>query len=81
MAGVYSSLRRARERSATLFVDSARVLDTLPGVSSRPTFVDVGAGLRVHIPGRHSTLRADVATPWGSLRPRLSVGWQTQWPD
>ncbi len=67
--------------SAALFVDSARVLVPLPGVSSRPTFVDLGAGLRVHIPGRHSTLRADVATQLGSARPRLSVGWQTQWPN
>lgn len=67
--------------SAALFVDSARVLAPLPDVSSRQTFVDLGAGLRVRIPGRRSILRADVATPWSSLRPRLSVGWQTQWPD
>jgi len=67
--------------SAALFVDSARVLAPVPDVSSRQTFVDLGGGLRVRIAGRRSTLRADVATPWGSARPRLSVGWQTQWPD
>jgi hypothetical protein len=67
--------------SAALFVDSARFPAPLPGTSSRPTFVDVGAGLRVHVPTRRSTLRVDVATPLGSARPRLSVGWQSQWPD
>ena len=66
--------------SAALFVDSAQVLVPLPGISSRPTLVDLGVGVRVQIPGRHSTLRVDVATPWGSVRPRLSVGWRTQWP-
>jgi tetratricopeptide (TPR) repeat protein len=67
--------------SPALFVDSVRVLAPLPGVSSRQTFVDLGAGLRVRIAGRRSTLRADIAIPWGSVRPRLSVGWQAQWPE
>ncbi len=67
--------------SAALFVDSARVLVPLSGVTSRETFVDLGAGLRVRLPGGHSTLRADLATPWGAISPRLSVGWRAQWPD
>ena len=67
--------------SPAFFVDSARVLAPLAGVSSRQTFVDLGAGLRVRIASRRSTLRADVATPWGSVRPRFSVGWQAEWPD
>ena len=67
--------------SAAVFVDSARVLAPLPSVASGQTFVDLGGGLRVRMAGRRSSLRADVATPWGSLRPRLSVGWQTVWPD
>lgn len=66
--------------SAAVFVDAARVLAPLPSDSSRPTLVDVGAGLRIRIPGRRAALRADVATPWGGVRPRLSVGWQQQWP-
>ena len=66
---------------AAMFVDSAQVLAPLPGSSSRPGFVDLGAGLRVRLPGRRFSLRVDVATPWGRIRPHLSVGWQTQWPE
>ena len=66
--------------TAALFVDAARVLTPAPG-SPPQTFVDIGAGLRLRLPGRRSTLRADIATPWGSARPRLSVGWQAQWPE
>jgi hypothetical protein len=61
-------------------VDAARVLVPAPGESAR-SFVDVGTGLRLRLPGQRSTLRADVATPWGALRPRLSVGWQAAWPQ
>jgi tetratricopeptide (TPR) repeat protein len=64
---------------AAVFVDAARVLAPAPGLSARRTFVDVGTGLRLRLPGRRSTLRADVATPWGALRPQLSVGWQQEW--
>jgi hypothetical protein len=84
-AGVEAEASAARlgpvRLSPALFVDSARVLAPLPGISSRQTFVDLGAGLRVRVASRRSTLRADVATPWGSIRPRLSVGWQAQWPN
>ena len=65
---------------AAVFVDAARVLVPAPGESSR-SFVDVGTGLRLRLPGHRSTLRADVATPWGALRPQLSVGWQAAWPQ
>jgi tetratricopeptide (TPR) repeat protein len=65
---------------AAVFVDAARVLVPAPGESAR-SFVDVGTGLRLRLPGQRSTLRADVATPWGALRPRLSVGWQAAWPQ
>jgi peptidase C39-like protein len=67
--------------TAAVFVDSARVLVPAPGTSSRPGFVDLGAGVRVHLPGSGQGLRLDVATPWGRLRPQLSVGWQVAWPD
>ena len=66
---------------AAVFVDAARVLAPAPGLSARRTFVDVGTGLRLRLPGRRSTLRADVATPWGALHPQLSVGWQAVWPQ
>ncbi len=65
---------------AALFVDSARVLVPLAGSTPGPGFVDVGAGIRVRLPGRGSSVRVDLATPWGRLRPRLSVGWQQAWP-
>ena len=64
---------------AAVFVDAARVLAPAPGLSARRTFVDVGTGLRLRLPGRRSTLRADVATPWGALAPQFSVGWQATW--
>ncbi len=67
--------------AAAVFVDSARVLVPAPGTSSRPGFVDLGAGVRVRLPGPGQSLRVDVATPWGRVRPRLSVGWQAAWPD
>ena len=66
---------------AAVFVDAARVLAPAPGLFARRTFVDVGTGLRLRLPGRRSTLRADVATPWGALHPQLSVGWQAVWPQ
>ena len=60
---------------AAVFADVARVL----APTRAATLVDVGAGLRVQLPGWRSALRVDLATPWGRLRPHLSVGWQGEW--
>lgn len=61
---------------AAVFVDAARVLAPRRGA----TLVDVGVGLRLQPPGWRSSLRVDVATPWGSAHPHLSAGWQAEWP-
>jgi hypothetical protein len=58
------------------FVDAAAVTAPL----RRPTQVDVGTGVRLGHPGARSTVRIDVATPWGRLQPRLSAGWEAAWP-
>jgi hypothetical protein len=70
-----ASLGPARLRAAA-FVDTAKVLGPRRGA----TLVDVGVGLRLQPPGWRSSLRVDVATPWGSAHPQLSAGWQAEWP-
>jgi hypothetical protein len=70
-----ASLGPARLR-AVVFVDAAKVLASTRGAM----LVDIGAGLRLQPPGWKSSLRLDVATPWGSSRPHLSAGWQAEWP-
>jgi hypothetical protein len=69
------SLGPARLRAAA-FVDAAKVIAPTRGA----TIVDIGVGLRLQLPGWKSALRVDVATPWGSTHPHLSVGWQGEWP-
>jgi len=61
--------------SAAAFVDAAHVMEPAPGVVAPRSFVDLGLGLRLRLPGR-SFLRIDVATPWGSAQPRLSMAVQ-----
>jgi Peptidase_C39 like family len=68
------SVGPARLRAAA-FIDVAKVVTP----RREGTVVDVGAGLRVQPPGWRSSLRVDLATPWGSLHPQLSVGWQGEW--
>jgi hypothetical protein len=70
-----ASLGPARLRAA-VFVDAAKVLAPRRGA----TLVDIGVGLRLQPPGWKSSLRVDVATPWGSTRPQFSAGWQGEWP-
>lgn len=60
---------------AAVFVDVAKVIAPTRGAS----VVDIGVGLRLQPPGWKSALRVDVATPWGSTHPHLSVGWQGEW--
>ena len=61
--------------SAAAFVDAAHVLVPGPGVVAPRPFVDLGLGLRLRLSGR-SSLRLDVATPWGSAAPRVSMAVQ-----
>jgi hypothetical protein len=70
-----ASLGPARLRAA-VFLDAAKVIAPTRG----DTAVDIGVGLRLQPPGWRSALRVDVATPWGAAHPRLSVGWQGEWP-
>jgi hypothetical protein len=70
-----ASLGPARLRAA-VFLDAAKVVAPRRGAA----LVDVGVGLRLAPPGWKSALRVDVATPWGSAKPHLSVGWQGEWP-
>jgi len=60
---------------AAVFVDGAKII--VP--AGRATLVDTGLGLRLQPPGWKSALRLDLATPWGSLHPQVSVGWQAEW--
>lgn len=60
---------------AAVFADAAKVLAPLRG----DMHIDVGAGLRVTPPGWRSALRVDAATPWETMSPRLSAGWQAEW--
>jgi tetratricopeptide (TPR) repeat protein len=61
--------------SAAAFVDAAHVLVPAPGSVAPRSFLDLGLGLRLRLSGR-SVLRLDVATPWGSLVPRVSMAVQ-----
>jgi hypothetical protein len=69
-----ATLGPARLRAA-VFVDAAKVLAPSRG----GTVVDIGVGLRLQPPGWRSSLRVDVATPWGRTDPQLSAGWQGEW--
>jgi hypothetical protein len=62
--------------TAALFLDAAKVLAPTRTAAA----VDVGVGLRLQPSGWRSALRVDVATPWGSVSPHLSAGWETEWP-
>ena len=61
--------------TAAAFVDTA----WFPGPAQPRAMFDVGVGARLRLPGWNSSLRIDVATPWGNLRPRLSAGWEKDW--
>ena len=69
-----ASLGPATLRAAA-FVDAAKVLAPTPG----DTLIDIGAGVRLQLPGWKSALRLDVATPWGRTDLHLSAGWQADW--
>jgi hypothetical protein len=62
-----------------LFVDGAQVPSSDPGPGVRGTYVDVGAGVRLKLPGQRSLLRADVARTGDGGGLRVSAGWAFPW--
>ncbi len=62
-----------------LFTDTARAWHRVDGAAS-PIHADVGAGLRVALPGKGGTMRVDVARSLRDQRVVLSAGWQPPWP-
>lgn len=63
-----------------LFADSARAWRRLGTNQPSTPHVDVGAGLRVALPGKGGTLRVDLARGLRDQRMTLSTGWQAPWP-
>jgi predicted double-glycine peptidase len=63
------------------FADTARAWRLIGGQGSSPLHTDVGAGLRVVLPGTGGTMRVDVARGLRDGRVALSAGWQAPWPD
>lgn len=63
-----------------VFGDTARAWHR-PGSDGRAaTHADVGAGLRVVLPGRGGTLRVDLARGMRDKRMAVSAGWLAPWP-
>jgi hypothetical protein len=65
---------------AAVFADTARAWRLIAGQGSSPLHADVGAGLRVVLPGTGGTMRVDVARGLRDGRVALSAGWQPPWP-
>ena len=64
----------------TLFADTARAWHRLRDDDRSPIHADLGAGLRVAIPGKGGALRLDVARGMRDNRMAWSAGWQAPWP-
>lgn len=64
-----------------LFADSARAWRRIGTPAPSALHTDLGAGLRVALPGKGGTLRVDVARGLRDKRMTLSTGWQVSWPD
>jgi len=64
-----------------LFADSARAWQRLGTPDPSPLHTDLGAGLRVALPGKGGTLRVDLARGMRDKQVTLSTGWQASWPD
>lgn len=67
------------------FVDAARPWDTLGSLqgaepAQKGFLLGAGMGLRVAVPGRSGTGRADLATDLRDGGWRLHVGWEAEWP-
>jgi Peptidase_C39 like family len=61
------------------FADVAKI-SGMHAAGSEPFQIDLGAGLRVRMPGAPGTLRVDVARGLRDGRVALSVAWQPPWP-
>jgi len=62
------------------FADTARAWRLIGGERSSPLHTDIGAGVRVVLPGSGGTMRVDVARGLRDGRVVLSTGWQPPWP-
>lgn len=62
------------------FADAARAWRPLDGGTSVRPQVDVGAGLRLALPGAGGVARIDLARGLRSGHTRFSAGWQLPWP-
>jgi len=62
------------------FADTARAWRQIGDDDRPPWHTDVGAGIRVALPGNGSTIRVDVARGLRDRRVVLSAGWQAPWP-
>ena len=62
------------------FVDTARAWQRIGTRGSSPLHTDVGAGVRVVLPGSGGTMRVDVARGLRDGRVVLSTDWQAPWP-
>jgi hypothetical protein len=62
------------------FADAAKAWHRMDDGRPSPLHVDLGAGLRVSVPGIGGTARVDLARSVRDGRVVLSTGWQRQWP-
>ena len=62
------------------FADTARAWRRIGDDTRRPFQVDVGAGIRIALPGTGGTVRIDVARGLRDGQVVLSAGWQAPWP-
>jgi tetratricopeptide (TPR) repeat protein len=63
-----------------VFADTARAWRAAGTGASSRWHTDIGAGVRVALPGRAGTARIDVARGLRDGRTALSAGWQAPWP-
>jgi len=62
------------------FADTARAWRRMDDRDAPRWQTDVGTGIRVALPGKGGTMRADVARGLRDGRVALSAGWQAPWP-
>jgi hypothetical protein len=65
--------------AAAVFVDAAGARDRLSGTAGRASQVDVGAGVRLRLPGSDGTLRVDYARGLRDGAGAVTIGWQLPW--